>query len=41
MTYDFKNLSFADFEDLAHDLIGKEIGVRFEAVCAMTVNGDF
>lgn len=30
-TYDFKNLSYADFEDLARDLIGKEIGVRFEA----------
>ena len=34
MSYDFKNLSFADFEDLARDLIGKEIGVRFEAFCA-------
>ncbi|UYG06849.1 restriction endonuclease [Halomonas sp. M4R1S46] len=29
--YDFKNLSFADFEDLSRDLIGKELGVRFEA----------
>ena len=26
MSYDFKNLSFADFEDLARDLIGKELG---------------
>lgn len=34
MSYDFKNLSFADFEDLARDLIGKELGVRFEAFCA-------
>ncbi len=34
MTYDFKNLSFADFEDIVRDLIGKEIGVRFEAFCA-------
>lgn len=33
MSYDFKNLSFADFEDLARDLIGKELGVRFEAFC--------
>jgi hypothetical protein len=30
-TYDFKNLSYADFEDLARDLIGKELSVRFEA----------
>lgn len=29
--YDFKNLSFADFEDLTRDLIGKEMGIRFEA----------
>jgi hypothetical protein len=34
MTYDFKNLSSADFEDFARDLIGKEFGVRFEAFCA-------
>lgn len=34
MTYDFKNLSHADFEDLVRDLIGKELGVRFEAFCA-------
>lgn len=33
MSYDFRNLSFADFEDLARDLIGKELGVRFEAFC--------
>ncbi len=31
MTYTFQNLSHADFEDLARDLIGKELGVRFEA----------
>lgn len=31
MAYDFKNLSFVDFEDLARDLIGREFGVRFEA----------
>ena len=30
-SYDFKNLSYADFEDIARDLIGKEIGIRFEA----------
>jgi hypothetical protein len=34
MAYDFRNLSPADFEDLARDLIGKELGVRFEAFCA-------
>ncbi|WP_026179653.1 hypothetical protein [Hahella ganghwensis] len=26
-TYDFRNLSHADFEDLARDLIGKEMGL--------------
>lgn len=31
MTYDFSNLNYADFEDLVRDLIGREIGVRFEA----------
>lgn len=31
MAYDFKNLSFVDFEDLARDLIGREFGVRLEA----------
>ncbi len=31
MSYDFKNLSFADFEDLVLDLIGREINARFEA----------
>jgi len=30
MTYDFSTLSPADFEDLARDLIGKKLGVRFE-----------
>jgi DNA polymerase III delta prime subunit len=31
MSYDFSNLSPADFEDLVRDLIGREMGVRFEA----------
>ncbi len=30
MAYTFENLSFADFEDLARDLLGQELGVRFE-----------
>jgi energy-coupling factor transporter ATP-binding protein EcfA2 len=34
MAYDFKSLSPADFEDLARDLVGKELGVRFEAFSA-------
>ena len=34
MTYDFKNLSAADFEDLVRDLVGKQFGMRFEAFCA-------
>jgi DNA polymerase III delta prime subunit len=34
MSYDFRNLSSADFEDLVLDLIGKEEGIRFEAFCA-------
>lgn len=34
MTYYFKNLSSADFEDLARDLLGKEMGLRFEGFCA-------
>ncbi len=34
MNYNFTNLSSADFEDLARDLIGKDLGVRFEAFCA-------
>lgn len=34
MSYNFKNLSSADFEDLVRDLIGKEEGLRFEAFCA-------
>lgn len=28
--YNFSNLNYADFEDLARDLIGEEISVRFE-----------
>lgn len=34
MNYDFKNLSWADFEDLVRDLVGRELSVRFEAFCA-------
>ncbi len=34
MNYNFSNLLPADFEDLAIDLIGRELGVRFEAFCA-------
>lgn len=33
MSYYFRNLSSADFEDLVRDLIGREEGVRFEAFC--------
>jgi len=31
MIYDFSSLSPSEFEDLARDLVGREIGVRFEA----------
>lgn len=31
MTYDFSSLSPADFEDLTRDLLGRELGIRFEA----------
>jgi hypothetical protein len=31
VSYDFSSLSYADFEDLARDLIGRELNVRFEA----------
>ena len=34
MSYDFRNLSSVDFEDLVRDLIGREEGLRFEAFCA-------
>ena len=34
MSYTFSSLSPADFEDLVRDLIGCELGVRFEAFCA-------
>jgi restriction endonuclease len=34
MPYGFGNLSPADFEDLVRDLIGRELGVRFEAFAA-------
>lgn len=30
MAYDFSNLSHTEFEDLARDLIGREIAMRFE-----------
>ena len=31
MSYDFSTLLSADFEDLVRDLIGGELGMRFEA----------
>lgn len=31
MIYDFSNLSHSEFEDLARDLVGREIELRFEA----------
>ncbi|WP_316173163.1 toll/interleukin-1 receptor domain-containing protein [Bradyrhizobium sp. SZCCHNRI2049] len=31
MNYDFSNLSHSEFEDLARDLVGREIDLRFEA----------
>lgn len=34
MTYDFSTLAHPDFEDLARDLLGRELGVRFEAFAA-------
>lgn len=34
MSYGFRNLSSADFEDLVRDLIGREEELRFEAFCA-------
>ncbi len=34
MAYDFSTLSPADFEDLCRDLVGREIGLRFEAFAA-------
>ncbi|XKM43531.1 restriction endonuclease (plasmid) [Rhizobium ruizarguesonis] len=33
MTYTFTNLSPPDFEDLARDLVGSDLGVRFEGFC--------
>ncbi len=33
MSYDVRNHSSTDFEDLVRDLIGKEEGLRFEAFC--------
>jgi Restriction endonuclease len=34
MSYDFSNLSPADFEELATDLVGRELGIRFEVFAA-------
>jgi DNA polymerase III delta prime subunit len=34
MAYSFSNLSPADFEDLTRDLVGRELGIRFEAFSA-------
>ena len=34
MSYDFINLSPADFEDLVRELIGQELKIRFEAFSA-------
>jgi hypothetical protein len=34
MAYNFSNLSHPDFEDLARDLVGRELGIRFEGFCA-------
>jgi hypothetical protein len=34
MPYDFSTLSPADFEDLSRELIGRELGVRFEGFAA-------
>ncbi len=31
MSHDFSSLSDADFEDLAREVVGKELGIRFEA----------
>ncbi|WP_187229762.1 nSTAND3 domain-containing NTPase [Escherichia marmotae] len=39
MSYNFRNLSSADFEDLVRDLIGEEEVLRFEAFCAGPDNG--
>lgn len=34
MSRNFSSLNGADFEDLVRDLIGEELGIRFEAFCA-------
>ena len=34
MSYDFRNLSHADFEDLVLDLVGRSIDKKFERFCA-------
>lgn len=34
MIYDFKSLSHPDFEDFVRDLVGNELGLRFEGFCA-------
>jgi Restriction endonuclease len=33
MSCTFSNLSHPDFEDLVRDLVGKELGLRFEGFC--------
>lgn len=39
MKYDFATLSADDFEDLSRDLVGAELGIRFEAFTAGTDGG--
>jgi hypothetical protein len=39
MPYDFRGLSPADFEDLVRDVVGRELGVRFEAFAAGGMDG--
>lgn len=39
MKYDFGTLSSDDFEDLSRDLVGRELGVRFEAFTAGADDG--
>ncbi|QAB00965.1 MULTISPECIES: TIR domain-containing protein [Agrobacterium tumefaciens complex] len=39
MKYDFSTLSADDFEDLSRDLVGRDLGMRFEAFTAGTDGG--
>jgi hypothetical protein len=39
MSYNFSNLSPADFEDLVRDLVGQELGIRFESFGAGSDGG--